>query len=422
MLGRAARARSTRRSRRSRTATASPTSGRASAATSRSRARASSPDDVVDRRRPRRVRRRRRRSDPAKDVGIRADRADGFVLRNLKVRHADEHDIYVLETDGYLLDRFKTFYARRVRRAHVRRGPRPDAELRGRRQRRLGPLPGRRRRHRPPARHGDLPEFRYSQEIRDCDSHHNTSGYSGTDGNADARRTTTTSTTTRSASRPTSSRRPGTPASRRTRDLIENNNFYSNNFNPYLRGLRRRRRRVPVPVGTGLWIAGGNDNVVRNNHFYDNWRRGAMLFAVPDQRRLRARRDRPDAARRLQPDRGAAVDVVPQPVLRQRDGHRARASARSSRTAPATSRRAARTSGGTSSSATTGNCWHDNTGPDGTAAQRDEHAAAAAAAVQLRRRASAPSGPQQEPELLNCLADIEFDTSTCPWFTTPSQP
>ena len=28
------------------------------------------------------------------------------------------------------------------------------------------------------------PTFRYSQEIRNCDSHHNASGYSGTDGNA----------------------------------------------------------------------------------------------------------------------------------------------------------------------------------------------------------------------------------------------
>ena len=32
------------------------------------------------------------------------------MIRNLKVRHATEHDIYVLETDGYLLDHFKTFY------------------------------------------------------------------------------------------------------------------------------------------------------------------------------------------------------------------------------------------------------------------------------------------------------------------------
>ena len=50
-----------------------------------------------------------------------ADRADGFVLRNMTVRHAAEHDVYVLETDGYLLDRVKFIYARRVRRADVRR-------------------------------------------------------------------------------------------------------------------------------------------------------------------------------------------------------------------------------------------------------------------------------------------------------------
>ena len=49
---------------------------------------------------------------PVKDVGIRVDRADGFVLRNVTVRHAAEHGIYVLETDGYLLDRFKAFYSR----------------------------------------------------------------------------------------------------------------------------------------------------------------------------------------------------------------------------------------------------------------------------------------------------------------------
>src|SRR3954454_18805307 len=45
-----------------------------------------------------------------KDVGIRADRADGFVLRNMTVRHASEHGIYVLESDGYVLDRFMAFY------------------------------------------------------------------------------------------------------------------------------------------------------------------------------------------------------------------------------------------------------------------------------------------------------------------------
>jgi hypothetical protein len=32
-----------------------------------------------------------------------------------------------------------------------------------------------------------------------------------------------------------------------------------------------------------MWIAGGNWEQVRQNYFYDNWRRGTMLFSVPDQ-------------------------------------------------------------------------------------------------------------------------------------------
>src|SRR4051794_12717378 len=46
-----------------------------------------------------------------KDIGIRADRADGFVVDNLKLRHAKEHNIYVTETDGSHLNRFKVPYA-----------------------------------------------------------------------------------------------------------------------------------------------------------------------------------------------------------------------------------------------------------------------------------------------------------------------
>src|SRR5918999_3170901 len=49
-------------------------------------------------------------ADPIKDVGIRADRADGFVLRNMTFAHANEHGIYVHETDGYLLSRVKLFW------------------------------------------------------------------------------------------------------------------------------------------------------------------------------------------------------------------------------------------------------------------------------------------------------------------------
>jgi hypothetical protein len=39
---------------------------------------------------------------------------------------------------------------------------------------------------------------------------------------------------------------------------------------------------VTVPIGTGIVYAGMNDARVHDNWIFDNWRDGAMLFAVPD--------------------------------------------------------------------------------------------------------------------------------------------
>lgn len=213
-----------------------------------------------------------------KDVGIRADRADGFVLRNMTVRHAGEHDIYVLESNGYLLDHFKTFYGGEygVLTFVEDHGLMQNCEAAGNGDSGLYPGAGANTgTNRAPGT-----TFRYSQEIRYCDSHHNTGGYSGTDGDAthidnnnfyDNSLGFTTDVFTS----------PGHPGFPQNSDLIENNNFYSNNYNPYGPGADIKPS-IPVPVGTGLWIAGGNDNIIRNNHFYDNWRRGIMIFSAPD--------------------------------------------------------------------------------------------------------------------------------------------
>ena len=215
-----------------------------------------------------------------KDVGIRADRADGFVLRNVTVRHAKEHDIYVLESDGYLLDHFKTFYAGEygVLTFVEDHGLMQNCEAAGNGDSGLYPGAGAKTSAGRDTR--IYPKFRYSQEIRLCDSHHNPGGYSGTDGNAthidhnnfygNSLGFTTDVFTA-----------PGHPGFPQQGDLVEYNNFYSNNYNPYAKGSDVDPS-IPVPVGTGLWIAGGNDDVVRYNHFYDNWRRGAMLFSAPD--------------------------------------------------------------------------------------------------------------------------------------------
>jgi hypothetical protein len=212
-----------------------------------------------------------------KDVAIRVDRADGIVIRNLTARHAAEHGIYALETDGYRFERFKTFYNADYGMLGFTsdHGLMQKCDAAGSGDSGLYP--------------GASPETgeqtleakrRYNTEIRYCDLRHNAAGYSGTDGNAvwlhhnnlyDNANGFTTDVFTASG-------HPGFP---QDSDLLEKNRFYSNNFNPYLPGSDVDPT-VTMPVGTGMWIAGGNANIIRNNWFYDNWRRGTMLFAVPN--------------------------------------------------------------------------------------------------------------------------------------------
>jgi hypothetical protein len=214
----------------------------------------------------------------AKDVGIRADRADGFVLRNMTVRHAGEHGIYVLESDGFMLDRFKAYYnclygtlvfvedhgieQNCEAAGHGDSGIYPGAAADTGDQRPEGTKP------------------RLNQEVRYCDMHHNMAGYSATNGNAiwihhnnfyDNSLGLTTDAVTGAG-------HPGFPGDSQ---LIEDNNFYSNNLNLYAPGADVKPS-FPFPIGTGMWIAGGNHHTVRNNHFWDNWRRGTMIFSVPD--------------------------------------------------------------------------------------------------------------------------------------------
>src|SRR5947209_2507193 len=354
---------------------------------------------------------------PVKDVGIRVDRADGFVLRNVKVRHATEHDIYVLESDGYLLDRFKTFYAGEygVLTFVEDHGLMQNCEAAGNGDSGLYPGAGA---STGMARDKKIyPEFRYSQEIRNCDSHHKSGGYSGTDGNAthidhnnfyDNALGFTTDVFTAAG-------HPGYP---QNSDLIENNNFYSNNFNPYVKGSDVVPA-IPVPVGTGLWIAGGNDDVIRNNHFYDNWRRGMMIFAVPDQFVCGPAGVDPSLLA------GCNPTAVP-PSTSYRDQVYGNVMGRSPGGTVQPNGTGDVSTGRTDFwcdqySGNTGNCWHDNLGKDGTAAGVTSTPPAPFLPSACDSSSMGTGGPQ-ESELANCLGDITFDTHSCPWFTTPSKP
>jgi hypothetical protein len=275
---------------------------------------------------------------------------------------------------------------------------------------------------------------RRSNEVRNCDMHHNSAGYSGTDGNAvwihdnnfyDNANGFTTDVFTA----------PGHPGFPQDSDLIENNRFYSNNFNPYLPRCTAGQSpgpngpnqvcsdftpTVPMPVGTGMWIAGGNHNIVQNNRIYDNWRRGTMLFAVPDQLVC--------GPAGVDPSQLAGCDPthVP-PSTSYNNEYRGNAMG----VAPDGSKQPNGTDFWWDSySGNTGNCWHDNTGKDG-----DRSSLTATPPLGPVAGQSLPGflpedcstsvgtgGPSQEAELLNCFADISFDSGTCDWYTTPAKP
>jgi hypothetical protein len=361
-------------------------------------------------------------ADPAKDVGIRADRADGFVLRNIKVRHAREHAIYSEETDGFHLDRFETAYAGEygmltfvLDHALVEHC---DAYGSGD----SGIYPG------ASADLGDAvpaDQRRYGTEIRYCDSHHNSSGYSGTDGNAvwlhnndfyDNVLGFTTDVFTA----------PGHPGFPQDSDLIENNDFYSNNFNAYLPpcpagvspgpavpgqsadapggNCSDVAPTVPVPVGTGMWIAGGNHNIVRNNRFWNNWRRGTMLFAVPDQLVCGPAGVDPSQLAGCNP-----AKVPPSTSYNNEYYGNAMGKAPDGSSAP----------NGVdfwwdSFLGNTGNCWHDNgavtSEPPGPLLPSDCSTSVGT------------GNPAAEAELLGCFAAFSQGVGNCDWFTTPPKP
>src|SRR4029079_13021806 len=215
-----------------------------------------------------------------KDVGLKGDRADGLVLRNMTVRHAAEHDVYLLELDGYRMERMKYFYAGEYGAlmfttdhgltdtcegvcngdSAVYPGGAPDSGALRNQQ--------------------FYADFRLNQAITHCDLHHNNLGYSGTMGNATHvydnnfyENTTGIATDSFYAG--------GHPGYPQDSAVFENNRIWNNNF--WIYGPKSDiKSATPVPTGTGIVIGGGNEDIIRNNYIWDNWTQGTMLITVPD--------------------------------------------------------------------------------------------------------------------------------------------
>ena len=217
---------------------------------------------------------------------IRADRADGFYVTGITAQRTDFNALYVLQTDGFVIDDVLTRwnYEYGFLTFAVDHGLYTDCESYGNGD--SGIYPG---------SAADLGAERHSIEIRHCDSHHNMLGYSGTAGNAVWAHNNSFHHNV--AGIATDSLFPDHPGLPQDHARFEDNLIFSNNENYYdhwLPGgpchepLAQRGIEdgvvcpvVPLPVGTGIVIAGGNDNIVARNHIFDNWRYGTMLFGVP---------------------------------------------------------------------------------------------------------------------------------------------
>ena len=217
---------------------------------------------------------------------IRADRADGIHLRNFTVQFSDFNNIYVLETNGFRMENIVSRWSREYGFLSFTSDNGLYRKLTAYGSGDSGIYPG------------SGPEGhckRYGIEVDRVNSYGNTIGWSGTAGNGIY--THDSKFHGNSAGVTTDSFAAGHPGMPQDCSKWERNEIYSNNLDLFNeerdaycfeknRPIQERDPKVvcpafSAPVGTGILIAGGNRNILKNNRIWDNWRAGVMQFWVP---------------------------------------------------------------------------------------------------------------------------------------------
>ncbi|WP_370326988.1 cell wall-binding repeat-containing protein [Euzebya sp.] len=228
--------------------------------------------------------------------GIRGDRADGLYLRNFTVQRFEFNAVYVLETDGFafeeVLTRWNDEYG--FLSFAVDHGLYQNCEGYGNGDSAI--YPGSATDLNAEAGLFDDNEgLRLGTEIRGCRGHHNTLGYSGTAGNSV--HTHHNEFDHNAVGAAMDSLFPDHPGLPQDHAYFHDNLFHSNNtgyFEDFVQqgvctGPFSERDYdegvvcpvVPLPVGSGIVLAGGNYNLYEHNTIYDNWRNGTFQFFVP---------------------------------------------------------------------------------------------------------------------------------------------
>jgi hypothetical protein len=212
-----------------------------------------------------------------KHVGIRADRADGFIIKNLSVWHAGEHGVYILDQDGFVIDEvvsgwsgdysFLTFA--------TDHGLIQDCVATGAGD--GGLYPG---------GSADTPG-RHSTEIRNCKAFHNAIGLSATQADHVWVHDTEFYDNALGIGSDSETDHPNYPEN----DMVlERNKIYDNNLNPYAPDSDLHVPPIEaafdafestgggiIPIGVGVLFLSGNDNLAQNNQIWGNDRYGVWL-------------------------------------------------------------------------------------------------------------------------------------------------
>ena len=378
----------------------------------------------------------------AKDVVLRVDRADGFVGRNFLVKSVPEHGLYIEEADGYLVDTVKMFWAGEYGNLTFTsdHGLYRNCDTYGSGD--SGVYPG----ASPETGEGvEDTEFypdapRINTVVRNCDMRSGALAFSASQGNGVriTHNEVYANTTGLSTDSISAGGHPGYPPDT---NEIDHNNIYSNNLDSYSEG-RPFLNTVGLPMGVGVFWPGVNKSTVHDNYIFDNWRRGTMQLAVPE------------AALRGEPeDRSSAgycpgnPQVVTSCEDQYYDNHMG--------VAPPGFKpsKAVNKFGNPSGLAddeplngvdfwwdeflgNVGNCWHDNTGPDGTASSLTGDPPISVL-PQLNEPGFLPDicdnssvgggDPVKEAVLLNCgtmytPGEDPPQPPLCDWFSPPAEP
>ena len=211
-----------------------------------------------------------------KHVGIRGDRADGLILENFSLWHSFDHGVYILETDGFVIDRVVSGYSREYPFLTFANdhGLMKNCEAFGGGD--GGLYPG-------GAADADGGKLgRFSMEISHCKSYHNVLGYSGTQGDNVWVHDTEFYDNAVGLVTDSETDHPNYPQNNLT---LERNKFHDNNFNVYAKDSdiwpTVFANSILIPVGTGVLIASGNDNLVQDNEVWGHERYGIWLINGP---------------------------------------------------------------------------------------------------------------------------------------------